>query len=147
MMNRPVVVTALLFALLSLSFSSAYAAKQSYYRWTDAKGNVTYGKTPPAGIDATMIDVHTGRSIPAPAKPAEEKVANNDQSGLPEMESQLEPGEAKRLCEMAKKNLALMERAGLIRMKNDEGEPVVLDAEAKQRQVDKANEAIKTYCK
>ncbi|CAH0992308.1 hypothetical protein SIN8267_02427 [Sinobacterium norvegicum] len=147
-MIRSLLTAVLLLMLTSLSISSAYAAKQSYYRWNDASGNVHYGKHPPAGADAVLVDIHTGKVIPrTPA--AEDTAATGEaatESQQPEQQSGLEPGEAERICGEAKKHLELVQRPGIIRMRDEDGNPYVLDDAAKKREMDNAREAIKTYC-
>ncbi|MCG2633810.1 MAG: DUF4124 domain-containing protein [Gammaproteobacteria bacterium] len=46
------------------------------YYWTDADGRTNYSQTPPAGVDAELIDVETGRaSAGSSAQDAERRAA------------------------------------------------------------------------
>jgi hypothetical protein len=145
-MIRSLITAALLVLLTSLSISSAYAAKQSYYRWDDASGNVHYGKHPPAGVDAVLVDIHTGKVIPRTPNTDDETADGESEAKQPEQQSGLEPGEAERICGEAKKHLELVKRPGIIRMRDEDGNPYVLDDAAKTREINNAKEAMKTYC-
>ncbi len=136
------IFTAMLLSVVLLPVS-VQAEKQSYYRWIDASGNTSYGMLPPPSVDAVKVDIHTGRAVPTQTVNTPQSTENH---ALPRMVLELEPGEAKRLCGLAQDNLTTLKGAGIIRMRNEDGELVVLDEDAKQRQIDDADRAIALYC-
>ncbi len=136
------IFTAMLLSAVLLPVS-VQAEKQTYYRWVDASGNTSYGSIPPANVDAVKVNIHTGRVVPTPAVKQPQSKAEKT---LPRMEIELERGEAERLCGLAQTNLTTLKGAGIIRLRYEDGESVVLDEDAKQRQIDDAEQAIARYC-
>ncbi|MCP1674978.1 hypothetical protein J2T57_002116 [Natronocella acetinitrilica] len=123
------------------------AQSRDIYRWVDADGTVSYGQTPPQGVDAERI-----RSSSAPPTPAE--TASEDADDAP-MEA--EGGNGMQLsdeqqevlaqeCERARENLAVLENPATRRIQAGEDEVQVLTEERRAALVAENREFIDEWC-
>ncbi len=138
----------------SLLISSTTEAGQ-VYRWTTSDGTVHYGEHPPQGVEATQMSTTTGK--PSKQSSRRERVEPGEYSGEePAAESKDEtaaaevappkPKKNKDICERAKYNLKVLTDRARIRQTDENGEERYLSDEEKDKQKEKAREAIKTYC-
>lgn len=125
-----------------LAYSSAFAAAEKVYKWTDAKGQTHYSQHPPLNTETEVIKPPTGHSDPVnysatstPKSPAEAKV-----------EAKNAPPKDKVRCDAARKNAETLKTYAHIRMKGDDGEYRFLTPEEQQQKLDEANKAIEESC-
>jgi len=80
----------LIACLAPLLLSSAAAQETQVYRWTERDGRVSYGSTPPPGVNAQPIGGRVS-VVPAPPKPTPEQLeARRTDQRLRELEEQLD---------------------------------------------------------
>lgn len=138
--------------LLVLACVSAAATAGDVYKWTDAGGVVHYSDTEPASeIKAQRLHLtetttteaaapsadQTGDSAAAapPAKPPEGALISSVQT-------------AERRCEQARKNLEVLQSKGAVGFDaQGTGKAEVLDDQARQAQIARAQSLIANYCK
>jgi hypothetical protein len=153
---------ALVLVTLATVFSIATAA-DTMYRWVDADGNVHYSdQAPPAGAKEA-------RSLNRPQRSAAERAEDEaDSSSYIEKEAEFQErreknagadAEAKKEadiaatwdknCDISRNNLETLTdpRGGRVREKNAQGELVYVPEDQRQRQMAKAREDIKKWCK
>ena len=135
--------------ILVLSSVSATAGK-NHYRWVDDRGNPVHSdRPPPEGIDYEVIS--TGSSlvrevaadegaVPAEIKP---RVGNEfDQVDTASKGIEKNP----EYCQHARENLATLNSAARIRLRDDQGELRYLTEEEKEEQRQRASETIAAHC-
>jgi len=80
----------LIACLATLLAGTAAAQETQVYRWTERDGRVSYGSTPPPGVNAQPIGGRVS-VVPAPPKPTPEELeARRTDQRLRELEEQLE---------------------------------------------------------
>ena len=136
--------------LLIISSLSASAGKD-YYRWIDERGNPVHSdRPPPKGIDYEVVS--TGSSltrqvsaeegaVPAETKPRvgnEFERVDTDQMQVVEKNPEY--------CKRAQDNLATLNTAARIRVRNDQGEFRYLDEKEKEMQRQRARDSIAVHC-
>ena len=137
----PRLLIAGLAASMLLISGSANAAKE-LYRWTDEKGVVHYSDTKPNGTEFERREVAADPApIPAaaaePPSPAAAPVAEK-----PKPKAQPSPE-----CLLARSNLDTLNTAESVSMDTDgDGEPEVLQGDARQRAVVGAYELAQQLC-
>jgi hypothetical protein len=145
--------TCAIFAVAAtLAFTSLSAnAGETYYRWTDDRGNPVHSdRPPPKGVDYEVVS--TGSTLIRPveaeqgAVPAEisPRVGNDFEQVDTRIETEIEKNPE--YCQRARDNLATLSKNGRIRMRNDQGEYRYIDEEEKEIQRQNAADAIDAYC-
>lgn len=135
--------------VLALSSLSASAGK-NHYRWIDERGSPVHSdRPPPKGVDYEVIS--TGSSlvrevggdegvVPAEVTP---KVGNEfQQIDKAKKEAEKNP----EYCQRARDNLATLDSAARIRLRNEQGELRYIDEEEKEEQRKRARETIELHC-
>jgi hypothetical protein len=142
-----VIATAtIIMALSSLSTS----AGRDHYRWVDDRGNPVHSdRTPPEGVDYDVIttgssltrhvDAEEG-AVPAKVEPT----VGNDFEQIDSKPEEIEKNPE--YCKRAQDNLATLNAAPRIRVRNEKGEHRYLNDEEKETERIKAQEAINTHC-
>ena len=126
----------LLLLVLGAAAPAAFAA--DVYKWTDEKGVVHYGDTPPEGSDATRValrEIRPAQEDPAPAaatpKPEEKPVAPTNQSN----------------CDIARRNLETLVKAPRVEMDSDgDGKPEPLSDEQRAAEQARNEDLVRIYC-
>ena len=144
--------TTLLALGLTLAVTTAQAAM---YKWTDANGNVQYGQFPPTGVQAERISssgtshkVEPGDSRSPQQRLQELEEQQNKQSEqVAEAQAEQQRAEARRHnCDIARKNLAVLQEGGHHRVRLPDGTVTYLSDEQKQERIAQANQQIKANC-
>jgi hypothetical protein len=153
-------MTRLLIVIAALAFSAGATAQ--LYKWKDANGRMQYGDVPPPGVDATPMRAPPAGS-PAPA-PADKKAdSKSDKALSPEAafrKRQQErdaaddkdakdraQAENKRAnCDQAQGQLRLLESGQRVATINTDGERVIMDDDARARQMERAQKAVSDWC-
>ena len=142
--------------LLALGLTlAASAAQAAMYKWTDANGNVQYGQFPPPGAQAERISssgtthkVEPQDSL-SPQQRLQELEDQKKQQSEQATEAQAEQqrAEARRKnCDIARKNLAVLQEGGHRRLRLPDGTVTYLSEEQKQERIAQANQQIKDNC-
>jgi hypothetical protein len=150
-MFRPVV--ALLLAALALP------AGAEIYKWTDAQGNVHYGDQPPSSTIPKQFNPQTTKAAEARAEEARRQAAEQaarkrlEQGKAREAASKQQAAgeeEARRKaenCQRARGNLEMLLRMNTrLTTVDARGQAQVLDAAARQTEMERANRAIAENC-
>lgn len=125
----------------------ATGASAAMYKWKDKAGNIHYTQEPPPEGDAAEIAPPPRVSAPPVANEATAAEAG-DKKG--EQAKNVEPPNPEkqavymRNCEAAKKNLEIAKTSERIKQAN--GEIIVMDPEKRQTKINQAEEQIKKYC-
>jgi hypothetical protein len=136
--------------LLTISSLSANAGRD-YYRWMDERGNPVHSdRPPPKGIDyevvstgsslTRQVDAEEG-AVPAETKP---RVGNEFERVNTEQTQAVEKNPE--YCQRARENLATLNTAARIRVRNDQGEYRYIDEEEKEVQRQRARDSIAAHC-
>jgi len=139
----------ILITTLVLLSSNAVAA---IYKWKDEAGLVHYGSMPPQGIKAQRMGVSTAYT-PTPAKKtAKSGSTENTGSGdktTPDNDKKDKYTQQQHdtLCKNAQKDLATMNKAGRIRVKQDDGSSAVLSDKDRQDRVKRMQAMATKHCK
>ncbi len=144
-----------LLAATALAFTGAAQAEQ-YYKWRDANGALHYTQTPPPkGAQADTVAVSS--RVPEPAAPAAPETAaapGTAPAGGAAAPGQVSPEAQqqvaalrKQACENAKARAQQLANLPVVAMDiNRDGKPVELNAQQHAAELDRANQAVATYC-
>ena len=140
--------------VLAIAFALVTApAAAEMFKWKDADGNTQYGQTPPPGVQAQTIRAKPApKSTPAAQSPQErlkalEAEKKLQSEGAATAEAEKKHAETrKRNCEIARKNLAGLQRGGHNKMRLPDGSYIYPTAEQKQERIDEANSMIEENC-
>jgi hypothetical protein len=142
----------LLALALVLAASQAGAAM---YKWTDSQGRTQYGQFPPTGIQAERI---TAAGTRHRVDPQENLSPQQRLEQLEEQKKQQEEQEAEaeavrqRLarrennCQLARKNLAVLQEVGHHRVRLPDGTVTYLTDEQKQQRIADTKRQIEDNC-
>lgn len=147
-----------LFVLLSLALSSAVCAEM--YRWVDSQGRVHYSdEPPPAGAKSSKTVTPPPPSYSPAGEAAKPKTWQEKdmefrqrQSTQAEAQAKKEKAEAdakqkKQNCEIARKQLQILESGQRVSDVNAAGEREYLDDAARQKAIEDARRTVDTWCK
>lgn len=154
------------FIFLALSVS-AYG--QQLYKWVDKDGKVQYSdQPPPASAKQQKLDVKAPPPAPSAASPSEAKggTADTKKAGPKSLAEQdlefkkrrvqeeenaaKQAAEAKQnqdKCNQARSQLKSHQEVGRLFTYDAKGERVYADDQTRQREMEKAQQDINTYCK
>ena len=136
-------------AILALSSLSASAGK-NHYRWMDERGNPVHSdRPPPKGIDYEVISTGSNmvREVDGEVgavPPEVEPTVGNEFEQV--NKSKKEPVKNPEYCQRARDNLATLNSAARIRLRNEQGELRYIDEEEKEEQRKRAQETIERHC-
>lgn len=134
---------------------AAAGANAAMYKWTDQNGNVQYGQFPPTGVEAERISASgTTRKVePQDSKSPQQRLEELEEQKKQEGEQEAETAATQQLaaqrrnnCELARKNLAVLQEEGHHRVRLPDGTVTYLTDEQRQQRVDQANQQIKDNC-
>lgn len=138
------------FLLLVVAFSYVATAGETYYRWTDERGNMLHSdRPPPKGTDYEVVSTDSNEirkvdgdegAVPLETKPR----VGNDFDTSPK-----EPVEVKKspeTCKRARENLESLNSGEEIRMRNDKGEFRYLTDEEVAYHKKRARDVIRVHC-
>ena len=136
-------------ATVVIASLSAHAG-ETFYRWTDERGNPVHSdRPPPKGVDYQVVS--TGSSLVRPVEADEGAVpleiksrAGNDFEKTDTKKAVIEKNPE--YCQRARDNLATLSKNGRIRLRNDKGEYRYIDEEEKAGERQKAVNAIEDFC-
>jgi len=137
---------------LSLLFPALVSAET--YKWVNEQGVVTYSQSPPPGVDAERVNVHTGN--PSPGQSSKERLNQLRQKTADSAEDRELKREEQKVakeqlaikqknCQAARSNLQKLEGLGN-RLYNTGGEYKRLSEEERQSLMAQAREQIKANC-
>jgi hypothetical protein len=140
----------LLIVALPLGYVST-AWGETYYRWTDDRGNPVHSdRPPPKGVDYEVVSTQSSLLRPVTADEGavpletEPKVGNEFQ---PVDTAKLEvEKKSPEYCQRAKDNLATLSESVRIRIRNDQGEYRYLNDEEKAAQREQAQKMVERHC-
>lgn len=146
-MIRARTLATLLAGGLALLGVTADAAAE-VYKWVDAEGRTHYSATPPPGTAAQPVEIRTAPPAPPSAPPA---------AGTPPAPPGGQPAGAgggprppdasrAEACATARHNLELLEKDGPVAKAGPDGKNVLLEGEARSRELERARKAIAYLC-
>lgn len=141
-MNRARPALLLVLGWLALG---ALPADAAVYKWVDAEGRTHYSSTPPPGADARPVVI---REDPVPPPAAGPPPAAPPTAGSGGGDSAPRPPDQARAaaCDTARHNLALLEKDGPVAKAGPDGKNVLLEGEARARELDRARKAVAYLC-
>jgi hypothetical protein len=137
--------------LLTVVAMSASAEKgTNYYRWINEKGNPEYSQTPPPkGVDyqvesttSSMVRKVSADEGAVPAETAPTVSNDFEQSHKKNQQVTKNPES----CRRARSNLETLDRGTQIRIRDQNGDPRILDEDEKQAHRQKALDTIAVHC-
>lgn len=140
-MNNKAALSLLLTSLLLVPLN-VHAA--TYYRWVDENKVTHYTSDAPEGREYEVVKTMGGKSTPTPRQAPREST-NDNKSAAPQV-TDGSPKKDKEICKTAQENLRTLQDHALVRQKNEYGEEVVLTDEQKEKEIQRAKQAVKTYC-
>jgi hypothetical protein len=142
-------VSRVFFATILITISSPLLA-QPVYSWNDEKGGVTYGHTPPPGKSASIVSDGSQSYQPEPGDAESYSIANivkaKTDNKPKEKITALNDEGLITLCANARKNIATIQRSGIIRAKDKAGNLTVLTDDEKQQRKAKNQNIIDENC-
>lgn len=147
------VITALFLALIATT-----ALGGEVYTWKDASGKVHYSDTPPADSNATKMRGGSSADAPAASAPAPKKSLAEQELDLRKRKTETEEARAKsekektdaedksRNCEQAKLQLQALESGQRVARYNAQGERIVLDDEARAKEIAVSRKTAEGWC-
>jgi len=145
--------------LILLLVLLATPAGADVYKWTDAQGKAHYGDQPPSTPLAKPFDPKTSKATEAQAGEARRQAADQAARKRLEQEKAREAAskqlaaseeEARRKaenCQRARANLEMLQRANTrLTTVDSQGQTRVLDAAARQAEMERANQTISENC-
>lgn len=131
--------------------SSQILAGNTYYRWSDERGNPVHSdRPPPEGTEYEVVTSGTSLvrkvaadegAVPAEADPRPGNEFDRYESG--EVEP---PKKNPEYCKRAQDNLATLESAARVRIRDDQGEYRYLTQDEKETEKAKARDLIAVHC-
>ena len=133
--------------LLSLSLTSLLMIPMmtqaaTYYRWVDDNKVTHYTMDIPEGREYEIVKTIGGKGVSPPPAPSKKVTSNTKPVQTKENKPKKDPA----VCEKARANLKTLQEHARIRQKNEYGEEVLLSEEEKEAEIQRAKEAVKTYC-
>lgn len=137
--------TLLSLSLASLLFTPMISQAATYYRWVDDNKVTHYTMDVPEGREYEVVKTIGGKDIsPQPsASSSQQSAATNSRTP---QNDQTSIKKDKTICEQAKANLKMMQEHSRIRQKDEYGNETLLTEEQKEKEIQRAKEAVKTYC-
>ena len=144
-----------LLLLIAGSLGATVMAQQFIYKWTDEQGMVQYSELPPpSGVKYEQVRKPTG-ALPG-AAPAVSQQQAKEQEALAQEEAkqkeqaeqaqkQIEDVRAKN-CEIAKKNVQVLQGDTQVVRTDPKGNKIVLDAEQRAAELQKAQKDQDYFC-
>ena len=129
-------------------------AQQSIYKWTDAEGKLQYSELPPpTGITYEVVR-KSAKATPGEAALSSQQTREREELARQEAERKAQAEKAQQTaqdqraknCEIAKKNVEVLQGGSQIVKTNAEGKKVVVDAEQRAAELKKAQKDADYYC-
>ena len=129
-------------------------AQQFIYKWTDEQGMVKYSEmAPPVGVKYETVQkssVPTGTEVDVSAQQAREREALAREEAkrkeqTEQTQKEAEEGRAKN-CEIARKNVQVLQGEGRVVRTDAQGKKVTLDAEQRAAELKKAQSEQDYFC-
>ena len=151
-MRLPTLTAITLVLGVVLAHDPSHAAK--IHKWVDAQGNVHYGHKPPPGARSSLVKTRkshiSDQAAKEQLKSLSEKSSEKDKNRalVKETEDENAAVEKRRKdnCQIARKNLAMLEGSNRVQAKDSDGQPFYLSDEAKKKKIDQSNRQIKEFC-
>lgn len=139
-------------AILCLASSMAWSG--TVYKWTDAKGQVHFGDQAPDGVKSEKMSIDTGTAekMANPGldngsnSPSATEGSNGDSGSKNPSDTAAAEAQRKKNCEIAKKNLQVIETHGRIRVKEKSGKYHYLSPKEIQAQKTEYEKVVKQSC-
>jgi CHASE2 domain-containing sensor protein len=128
--------------------------QQSIYKWTDAEGKLQYSELPPpAGITYEVVR-KSAKATPGEAALSSQQAKEREELARQEAERKAQAEKTQQAaqdqraknCEIAKKNVEVLQGDSQIVKTNAEGKKVVVDAEQRAAELKKAQKDADYYC-
>ncbi|MDG4550645.1 MAG: DUF4124 domain-containing protein [Candidatus Contendobacter sp.] len=129
-------------------------AQQFIYKWTDEEGRIKYSElAPPTGVKYETVhksSVPAGSQVDVSAQQAKEREAlareqAKQKEQTEQTQKEAEEGRTKN-CEIAKKNVEVLQGPGRVVRTDAQGKKVTLDAEQRAAELKKAQSEQEYYC-
>lgn len=131
-------------ATCALSSASSVMAAE-YWRWTGEDGVVHYGSTPPKGVAAEKVVTHGGVSKSSNSSANAPQADTGSEEPKIELTPEMQKMKDER-CEEEKKRLAVFQKPGRIRMKQQDGSSKYLSVEEIQQEIATTQQVIADTC-
>jgi hypothetical protein len=147
--------------IIGLFLLNSAEAKQKYYKWTDADGNIHYTESKPANKPATEVKVNTSQPKLAPVKNKDKvATAESGEQNIAKSENEkafdeynekekirFEKQQNKENCKIAKENLSTFQNTQRVRQLDPKtGEYVRMDDSQRMNSLKAAKKLIKDVC-
>ncbi len=144
--------------LLLCVFSVTAVAATKVYKWVDKDGNIHYSEQKPPNQQADTLQIKENKPTPAPERAQEKPEEGSDESSDDAQAQQRAEAEKtlaeadkvnrQKLCQQAKANRdALNASVRVARIDPETGEQVRMNDEERVSALQKAEQAIKDYCR
>jgi hypothetical protein len=136
-----------LLAVILFTAAPATSSFAKLYKWVDDDGNVTYsGRKPP---DKTVEEIKL-RGIAPPAPAEDEQAGGEPSADVAETTEADDKEHAERLsknCEIARKNVTVLENADPVLSKDKDGKTFVLKPGEIRSRLELSRQHVERYCK
>jgi len=144
--------TWILAAAIVMLVAPAQDAAARIYKWVDEEGNVQYTQKPPPDRPSETVDVATSGPSTAPEdeqegeQSADAEPGEAEQAPAPEQLAMEQEEQIRQNCEIARNNLKLLESGVRVQTRDEAGNPVILDDEAREEELAEARKQVQTFC-
>ncbi len=138
-----------LLAVILLAAAPATSSFATLYKWVDDDGRVTYSDTPP---DHTVEELRLrGVAPPGPAEDEQEGGAPDEEGGDVAKTTESDEKEAAerfvKNCEIARKNLTILENADPVLGRDKDGKSYPLKPAEVRSRLELSKDQVERYCK
>ncbi|MCH9670479.1 MAG: DUF4124 domain-containing protein [Gammaproteobacteria bacterium] len=142
---------ALCAALLAASVANVEAR---IYKWVDAQGNVHFGERAPTGQKTEVVktrrthitDDEAKDQLKSLTEKSTSSTQNNDLVKNDQAQEDAVVAKRNENCEIAQKNLALLQGKNRVQAEGKDGAKFYLDEQAKQHKLDLSKKQIAEFC-
>ena len=136
-----------LLAVILFAAAPATSSFAKLYKWVDADGNVTYSERKPPDTSVEEVKL---RGVAAPAPAEDEQKGDEQGADVAEATEAEDKEHAERFaknCEIARKNVTVLENADPVLSKDKGGKTFVLKPGEVRSRLELSKQQVERYCK
>ncbi|MGY6553487.1 MAG: DUF4124 domain-containing protein [Wenzhouxiangella sp.] len=129
---------------LALAFASLAFANEVIFTWTDDEGVRHFSAQPPEGREYRVVEALISPTAPEPQRTTPDTLPP---AALMEIsQAEPDPDLVRERCEMARNNLDLLRQDRPALLRQDDGEEVAMDDEARRQMIEELETFVIEWC-
>ncbi len=136
-------------AAIALAAVISVHATEAIYKWVDEEGVTHFSAQPPDGVDYEQVITRSGTTARRTEARTDSETATDEADAQSESDLRARIADLDALaeqCEQARTNLALLAEAGPVVLRDDDGNEVDLDSEARLSFADENQAFLDEWC-